>query len=773
METILFERVHIYSVRGYILSKKKVLLPVKNSNTCNMNKKVISLLLAILLPVCVMAQTVTIKFTAHDAASQHVQLNRVSITNISKGWQEQVFWPDTILKLQNGTGIDDTEMTYNTTSLQLSQNNPNPFSCTTYVNLTVADAGAVTLEIVDGNGRIVETTRALSLPTGIHQFRVTMSASGTYVLTARQKGQMSSIKMVCNEGGNNNSIEYTGMVNDNEYLLIPKSLVVHPFDSGDQMEYVGYATINGAEMESQHIATTLTSSQTIVLPFDNTQLYVTTSSVSDILPYSATCGGTVFSDGGDSVIERGICWTVTGEPDITGEHISSGSGTGAFTCTITGLTPHRLYYVRAYATNSAGTVYGSKVDFNTACSSITVTISGADTIDAGQSTTLTATAVGAIYYSWDTYTADATEPSITVSPTTTTTYTITVLDVNWCPSTASKVVHVITVPTVTTAGISSIGNTTAVAGGNITNDGGAPISARGVCWSTSHNPTLNDEHTTDSTGAGSFVSHITGLTQDVTYYVRAYATNRIGTVYGSEVSFRTIYTNPNDGLPCSGDSTVTDIEGNIYATIQLGRQCWMKENLRTTKYADSTDILPWACNSTAIGYWAYPNNNAANQTTYGLLYNHTAVMNGAGSSTANPSGVQGICPDGWHVPSDAEWTQLTNYVSQQSQYRCGGSSSSIAKALASTTGWESSSVTCDIGNNPSENNATGFNVLPSGECIGSPSAYNFGRQAVYWTSTISGTCAGPKYRWFSYNNPTVGTEDEGGWVGHSVRCVRN
>lgn len=74
--------------------------------------------------------------------------------------------------------------------------------------------------------------------------------------------------------------------------------------------------------------------------------------------------------------------------------------------------------------------------------------------------------------------------------------------------------------------------------------------------------------------------------------------------------------------------------------------------------------------STTIGYWYYPMNDTAYEANYGLLYNWPAVMHGASGSNANPSGVQGICPDGWHVPSDAECTQLLNYVNSQSQRTC-------------------------------------------------------------------------------------------------------
>ena len=102
---------------------------------------------------------------------------------------------------------------------------------------------------------------------------------------------------------------------------------------------------------------------------------------------------------------------------------------------------------------------------------------------------------------------------------------------------------------------------------------------------------------------------------------------------------------------------VTDIDGNVYKTVKLGNQVWMAQNLRTTRYADGRKIPLGTRESFDVAYRYYPNNNRANVSKYGYLYNWPAVMNGSLSSSANPSGVQGICPDGWHVPSDAEWTE--------------------------------------------------------------------------------------------------------------------
>lgn len=218
---------------------------------------------------------------------------------------------------------------------------------------------------------------------------------------------------------------------------------------------------------------------------------------------------------------------------------------------------------------------------------------------------------------------------------------------------------------------------------------------------------------------------------------------------------------------------VADIDGNVYKTVKLGNQVWMAENLRTTRYADGAPIpLVTATSSAAVRYC--PNNNSANVTDFGYLYSWYAVMKGSASSNANPSGVQGVCPDGWHVPSDAEWAELTNYVSRQSQYVCGSSTRKIAKALASGegSGWASSKGTCHVGNDPSANNATGFSARPAG--FGNGSYYgSFGRNANFWSATQ--TDSYDAYNcYLNYNGAYVYSSTHNSkYSGFSVRCVRN
>jgi uncharacterized protein (TIGR02145 family) len=210
------------------------------------------------------------------------------------------------------------------------------------------------------------------------------------------------------------------------------------------------------------------------------------------------------------------------------------------------------------------------------------------------------------------------------------------------------------VPAVTTAEINTITDTTAMSGGDVTDDGGADITSKGVCWNMHPNPTVSDNHTKDDgTGLGEFTSTITGLEPNRTYYVRAYALNAAGTAYGEEMTFTT--------LP--SEEYVIDYDGNTYRTVHIGEQTWMAENLKVTHYADGTAITlvesNWHSDVEAYCWYA---NSTTNRDTYGGLYNWAAAMKGAASSDTNPSGVQGVCPDGWHLPSDEEWKQLEMHL---------------------------------------------------------------------------------------------------------------
>jgi len=322
-------------------------------------------------------------------------------------------------------------------------------------------------------------------------------------------------------------------------------------------------------------------------------------------------------------------------------------------------------------------------------------------------------------------------------------------------------------PTVITQPVSNIGATSATFGGSVTSDGNSTVTVRGVCWSTSPNPTIDDSLMTIGSGIGSFSSNVTGLFGGTTYYMRAYATNDIGTAYGLEESFTTDF---NCG-------TVTDIENNVYQTIAIGSQCWMRENLRTTKYANGTSIQYGnATASSTTAYYYYPGSQDS-VPIYGLLYNWTAVMGDENSSERNPSGVQGVCPNGWHLPSVAEWNQMSDYVYSQAEYYCNEHHGYIAKSLASTSRWYAGGY-CEVGSNLSANNATGFTILPAGFFEGSHKS--FGNYAYFWSATEWNGTHGREFYLIStnafltqsgYGGKNIGVMYKD--AGFSVRCVRN
>lgn len=233
----------------------------------------------------------------------------------------------------------------------------------------------------------------------------------------------------------------------------------------------------------------------------------------------------------------------------------------------------------------------------------------------------------------------------------------------------------------------------------------------------------------------------------------------------------------NDGLPCPSSPTVTDIDGNVYNTVQIGNQCWMKESLRAAHYSDGAAIPMGDSTSLTLPYRYCPDNNTANVATYGYLYNWPAVMHGAPCSSDNPSGVQGICPKGWHVPSNAEYGQLINYASSQSVYQCGNNSFFTAKAFAAQTGWRSYYDQCSPGCNPSTNDAAGFSAKAAGHYsnLGTTNHYFYGFSdiAAFWTTTDGG-CQGRIYMRHIYHYGKHWQEAiQDKHCGLSVRCVRN
>jgi uncharacterized protein (TIGR02145 family) len=314
------------------------------------------------------------------------------------------------------------------------------------------------------------------------------------------------------------------------------------------------------------------------------------------------------------------------------------------------------------------------------------------------------------------------------------------------------------IPALTTADVSMITTSTATTGGIVTSDGGAEVTFRGVCWSTSHNPTVNDNKSTIESGYNTFSINIENLTPNTTYYVRAYATNSAGTSYGNEVYFATFILDLNFG-------SLSDTDGNIYKTIQIGTQVWMAENLKTTKYNDITSIpnvtgdMEWYNSDTGAFCW-YNNNASAYKDTYGVLYNWYAISTGK------------LCPAGWHVPSIEDWTILTTFLGGEDV--AGGKLKEIG-----TTHWKRPNKSVYT------SNETGFTALPggwravSGDLDGG--FFDIATTGMWWTSTVGNEDYGLHLENWGYgvemyfNSSAFFYGEDWGYSnsGLSVRCVKD
>jgi uncharacterized protein (TIGR02145 family) len=433
---------------------------------------------------------------------------------------------------------------------------------------------------------------------------------------------------------------------------------------------------------------TLTPIAAPVLPI------LTTTAASSIANTTAVSGGTISSDGGAAVTTRGVCWSTSSNPTIAlTTKTTNGTGTGAFTSSITGLTAGTTYYVRAYATNSVGTAYGNQLTITTTAASV--------------------------------------------------------------------------LPTLITTAVSSITQTSSSSGGNISNDGGAAITTRGVCWSTSPNPTIAlTTKTTNGAGIGAFTSNITGLTANTSYFTRAYATNSQGTAYGNEISFTTLQN--STGVNIAGPN-VTDIDGNVYASVTNCGQTWSKSNLNVTKYSDGTPIPqvtdPTQWDNLTTGAWCYYQNNTANGPIYGKLYNWYAV---AGiydaASAANPALRKKLAPTGWHLPSDADWSTLINCLDPSAN---GGTYTNVAGGAMKETGTTHWNIP-----NSGATNSSGFTGLPAGSRFGYGTFYGIGLSGLWWSSSENDT-ADAWSRSLSYNIGSALRTNYEKKLGFSVRCLRD
>lgn len=289
----------------------------------------------------------------------------------------------------------------------------------------------------------------------------------------------------------------------------------------------------------------------------------TVSAAASITPTSVVLGGNVTADGGAPVTERGVCYGTSSNPTVANSKVVMGNGTGIFSGTISGLAANTTYYAKAYATNSYGTSYGTEVSFTTTQLVIPTVIT---------SSAVSISTTGAVL--GGNVTSDGNSPVIengicyglTENPTTSNTkvviatgmgafskaitgltegtiYYVRAYAINSIGTAYGTQISFTTtallLPTVTTSIATTITGTSAVLGGNVTNDGNATVTERGVCYATTQAPATSGTKIVIGTGTGAFINTVTGLTDGTKYYARGYAINSKGTAYGNEINFTT------------------------------------------------------------------------------------------------------------------------------------------------------------------------------------------------------------------------------------------
>jgi uncharacterized protein (TIGR02145 family) len=608
--------------------------------------------------------------------------------------------------------------------------------------------------------------------------------------------------------------------------------------------------------------------------FAGRNIYIPTVVTSDINNIGATyvqIQGEVTSDGGDPVTERGIYWSTNPNPKLSDSKIASGYGIGSFICIITGLTPNTAYYAKAYAVNSLGTAFGDVIDFTTGDYSpiiITTTeVSSVNDNSAKSGGNITDDGGDAIYQRgvcWNT----SQNPVITDNLTTDgegtgsyvssitgleplTTYYVRAYAINNSETAYGNNVNFTTLsaPTlaeVETTSASSITAESAISGGSISSDGGSAITAKGVCWSTSPNPTISDETTNEGSGTGTFTSSITGLEEMTTYYVRAYATNNVGTAYGNEIQFTTIEavdlatintTQPynitfnsattggyivddgggtitSKGICCGTNSLptiegsfipdmsdldsftveLTDLEsltlyyvrsfavndagisygnqvsfttsidpnanwqpgdewtdtrdGQRYNTVQIGEQVWLAENLNIC------DTISYSASDNGIIEKRCYKDNEDYCNTYGGIYRWPEMMQYAPSDDKAVGTTQGICPSGWHIPTDEEWKTLEMELG-------------MTREQADSSGQRGT----DQGTQLRQNGTSGFEALLGGYCkFGG--CYSMGYAGCFFTATKASSISEWQRSVYS-DTGKVGRSSPTDDCWYSVRCVKD
>lgn len=300
-------------------------------------------------------------------------------------------------------------------------------------------------------------------------------------------------------------------------------------------------------------------------------------------------------------------------------------------------------------------------------------------------------------------------------------------------------------------------------GGGVLIDGGT-VSHCVLTNCTAH----SNENGTEAKGGGAYITNDGSLLNCVVCYNRADNGYGVAGMSGNAINNTIVQ---NYATNCG---SLTDYDDNEYQTVMIGSQCWMRDNLRVTHYADGTAVAAGEQTSSTTAYYYNPGTSASETETFGLLYNLRAARRASHDTYTdnNPSGMQGICPAGWHLPSNAEFEQMVNFLAHDAQNLCQNTTANVGKSLASTQNWQTSDAGCAVGNILAENNFSLFSAQPAGYYDGAfQSLY---AECRFWTASRNGsTNSQCVYRGLTNDNATLLYNYLTQEKGCSVRCVKN
>ena len=553
------------------------------------------------------------------------------------------------------------------------------------------------------------------------------------------------------------------------------------------------------------------------------QIIVTTAEPTDITAISAVVGGTVTTVDGNYVsMQSGICWGLNPNPTFNDNYIEVENGIGNFSVSMDDLNLSTTYYFRAYAVTSNGTMFGEQKSFTTRNGIPTLTttvvsnIMGESAIGGGNITDDGGLNITARGICWslshnptiiDNHSTDGTGVGVFTSGiinlTLNTTYYVRAYGINALGTFYGNELSFTTrngIPELTTADVTNIGNWWAVSGGDITDDGGLYITERGICWSTSSNPTTSDSHSNNGMDTGSYMVRMVILDPNTTYYVRAYAINSAGTTYGEEKAFTTSVTWIDGVLP--GSFSVSD---SLQVHFSQGNLQYIPNASNNWKFSDyqwnyigsqggtssniNRDLFAWGTSGYYTGsncFW--PSGTSTNNNDYYVYGSYTYNLydqTGMADWGYNPISNGGNQENQWRTLTFEEWRYVLQYRNTISGIRYAKAQvNGINGVILLPDNWNANIYNL---NNPNENTSFSSNMLSASqwsilEEVGAvflPAAgyrhgttvFEVGSQGAYWSSSSCGNGFVYSVGFDTTIGPNVGSSAR--HYGKSVRLVKD